>query len=260
MALNTIKSTLGKTILTYDDEQTTVQEAIRTALDSGVDFSYADFYRMDLSGTDFHGANLFSSNFREATANTCNFRETNLNNSNFDKGVACECDFYGASARMSSFFRTKLDKCVFAMADFSNSDLLEASFYKSVFCGCSFSDARNIPVFIPTYLPEGDFIGWVKVIGETESYIVKIKILKDSQRTRGVGDICRCDKALVLSIQDLDGNELDVEEIEYHDRTGTLVFKKWEVTECEYWYPGRWNDCQSGITFFIDRQSAVLYE
>jgi hypothetical protein len=260
MALKEIKSTLGKTILTYDDGQKTVQEAIREALDSGIDFSYADFYRMDLSGTDFHGANLFSSNFREATANTCNFRETNLNNSNFDKGVACECDFYGSSARMSSFFRTKLDKCVFAMTDLSNSDFLEASLRKSVFCGCPLSGVKNIPVFIPTYLPEGDFIGWVKVIGENENYIIKIKVLNDSKRTRGMGDICRCDKALVLSIQDLEGNELDVEEIEYHDRTGTMVFRKQEVVECEHWYPGRWDDCQSGITFFIDRQSAMLYE
>jgi hypothetical protein len=100
----------------------------------------------------------------------------------------------------------------------------------------------------------------VKVIGENESYIVKIKILNDSQRFRAVGDICRCDKALVLEIQDLEGNKLDIEEIEYHDKTSTLVFKVWEVTECEDWYPGRWADCKAGISFFVDRQSAVLYE
>lgn len=259
MALKTIKSTLGKTILTYDDEQTTVQEAIRTALDSGVDFSYADFYRMDLSGTDFHGANLFSANFREATAMTCNFRETTLNNSNFDKAVANESDFYGASLRMASFFRTKLWKTNFAYADFGHADLLEADFYKSTLCGAAFGDTRNMP-YVPTWLPVESFIGWVKVIGEGESYIVKIKILNDSQRTRGVGDICRCDKALVLEIQDLEGNKLDIEEIEYHDKWGTLVFHVWEVTESEEWYPGRWNDCKAGITFFIDRQSAVLFE
>ena len=232
MALKEIKTTLGKTILTYDDETTDLKTVIRNAVDEGVDLSYVDFYKQDVSGVDFHGANLFSANFREATAMTCNFRETTLNNSNFDKAVANESDFYGASLRMAN---------------------------KSTLCGAAFGDTRNMP-YIPTWLPVESFIGWVKVIGENENYIVKIKILNDSQRTRGVGDICRCDKALVLEIQDLEGTKLDIEEIEYHDRWGTLVFRVWEVTECEDWYPGRWNDCKAGITFFIDRQSAVLFE
>ena len=259
MAIIDIKTTLGKTIISYDDELTDLKTAVSEAVARGVDFSYADFYRKDVSGTNFKGANLFSANFREATAMTCNFRETTLNNSNFDKAVADESDFYGASLRMASFFRTKLWKTNFAWADFSNADLLEADFYKSTLCGAGFGQTRNMP-YIPTWLPVESFIGWVKVIGETESYIIKIKILNDSKRVRGVGDICRCNKALVLEIQNIEGEKLEIEEIEYHDKWGTLVFHVWEVTECEDWYPGRWNDCKAGITFFIDRQSAVLYE
>lgn len=259
MAIVDIKSTLGKTIISYDDTVTDLRTAVSDAVRNGVDFSYVDFYKVDVSGADFHGGNLFSANFREATAMTCNFRETNLNNSNFDKAVASESDFYGASMRMSSLFRTKLDKTNFSYADLGNADLLEADLRKSTLYGAGFGDAKNLP-YIPTWLPVESFIGWVKVVGEGESYIIKIKVLNDSQRTRGVGDICRCDKALVLEIQDLDGHKLDIEEIEYHDKYSTLVFKVWEVTECEEWYPGRWNDCKAGITFFIDRQSAVLYE
>lgn len=259
MAKIDIKTTLGETIFSYDDEVTDLKTAITEAAARGVDFSYVDFYKKDVSGACFRGANLFSANFREATAMTCNFRETNLNNSNFDKAVASESDFYGASLRMSSFFRTKLDRTNFGWADFSNADLLEANFYKSTLCGAGFSDTKNMP-YVPMWLPVESFIGWVKVIGENESYIVKIKILNESQRFRAVGDICRCDKALVLEIQDLEGNKLDIEEIEYHDKTSTLVFKVWEVTECEDWYPGRWADCKAGISFFVDRQSAVLYE
>jgi hypothetical protein len=259
MALKEIKTTLGRTILTYDDATTTLKEVINDAVSRGTDFSYADFYRMDVSGSNFRGANLFSANFREATAMTCNFRETTLNNSNFDEAVASESDFYGASMRMASFFHTKLDRTNFSYADFGHADLLGADFYKSTLCGAAFGDTKNMP-YVPTWLPVESFIGWVKVIGEDESYIVKIKILNESQRVRGVGDICRCDKALVLEIQDMEGTKLDIDEIEYHDKWGTLVFKVWEVTECEEWYPGRWNDCKAGITFFIDRHSAVLFE
>ena len=259
MALKKIKTILGQTILTYDDEIIDLKTAISEAVSRGVDFSYVDFYRQDVSGTDFHRANLFSANFREATAMTCNFRETTLNNANFDLAVADESDFYGSSLRMVSFFRTKLDKTNFSYADLGNSNLLEASLYKSTLYGAGLGDAKNIP-FIPTWLPVESFIGWVKVIGEEESYIVKIKILKDSKRTRGVGDICRCDKALVLEIQDIEGHRLEIQEIEYIDKHSVLVFKVGEITECEEWYPGRWNDCKAGITFFIDRQSAVLFE
>ncbi len=259
MAIIDIKTTLGKVIFSYDDEQTDLKTAISDAVSRGVDFSYVDFYRKDVSGACFRGANLFSANFREATAMTCNFRETTLNNSNFDKAVASESDFYGSSLRMASFFRTKLDRTNFSFADLSNADLLEADFYKSTLCGAGFGDTRNMP-YIPTWLPVESFIGWVKVLGEEESYIIKIKILNESQRVRGVGDVCRCDKALVLEIQDLEGHKLDIEEIVYIDRTGTLVFHVWEVTECEDWYPGRWADCKAGITFFIDRESAVRFD
>lgn len=259
MALIEIKTTLGRTLFTYDDEVEKLADAICRARLDGTDFSYADFYRKDVSGADFFGANLFSANFREAIADGCDFSETNLNNSNFDNAVASRSNFYGASLRMSSFFRTKLDRTNFGWADLSNSDLLEADIRKSTLCGACLSQAKNVP-YIPTWLPVESFIGWVKVVGETESYIVKIKILNDSKRFRGVGDICRCDKALVLEIQDPEGNKLDIDEIEYHDKYATLVFKVWEVTECEDWYPGRWNDCKSGITFFVDRESAVRHE
>ena len=259
MALQEIKSTLGKVLFTYDDEEMTLASAITKAAADGVDLSYVDLYRKDVSGANLHNTNLFSANFREATAMTCNFRECTLNNSNFDKAVASETDFYGSSLRMASFFRTDLRKTNFSYADLSSADLLEADFYKSTLCGAWFGNTKNMP-YIPTWLPVESFIGWVKVVGEEESYIVKIKILNESQRTRGVGDICRCDRALVLEIQDLEGHKLDIEEIEYHDKTSVLIFKVWEVTVCEDWYPGRWNDCKSGITFFIDRQSAVLYK
>lgn len=259
MALIQIKSTLGNVIYSRDVEDNTYKGTLVEAIEHGVDLSYADFYGKDVSGVNFRGCNLFSANFREATAMTCNFRETTLNNSNFDKAVASESDFYGSSLRMASFFRTKLDRTNFSYADLSSADLLEADFHKSTLCGAAFGNTRNMP-YIPTWLPEESFIGWTKVIGEDTSYIIKLKILKESQRFRGVGDICRCDKALVLEIQNVEGEKLDIEEIEYHDWKGTLVFHVWEVTECEDWYPGRWNDCAAGITFFVDRQSAVLYE
>ena len=48
MALKEIKTILGQTILTYDDEITDLKTAVSEAVSKGVDFSYADFYRQDV--------------------------------------------------------------------------------------------------------------------------------------------------------------------------------------------------------------------
>ena len=64
MAKIDIKTTLGETIFSYDDEVTDLKTAITEAAARGVDFSYVDFYKKDVSGACFRGANLFSANFR----------------------------------------------------------------------------------------------------------------------------------------------------------------------------------------------------
>ena len=64
---------------------------------------------------------------------------------------------------------------------------------------------KNMP-FIPTYLPDGEFIAWKKLPG----LIVKLKILEDSKRSRATGDKCRCDKCLVIEFQNQDGSKSDL--------------------------------------------------
>ena len=116
--------------------------------------------------------------------------------------------------------------------------------------------AKDVP-FIPLNLPEGEFIAYKKVYDGVD-YIVKLKILEDSKRSRATSDKCRCDKALVLEIQDIEGNKLDVTEItniNYEDCT----YKVGEVVEADSWDEDRFNECSHGIHFFLDRQSAVNY-
>lgn len=113
---------------------------------------------------------------------------------------------------------------------------------------------ENIP-FIPLDLPEGEFIAYKKI----KDVIVKLKILEDSKRSRATGDKCRCDKALVLELQDLYGKKLDVTEI-VNDNYATCTYKVGEIVEADKWDDNRWLECSHGIHFFLDRQNAVDYE
>ena len=112
---------------------------------------------------------------------------------------------------------------------------------------------KNMP-FIPTYLPDGEFIAWKKLPG----LIVKLKILEDSKRSRATGDKCRCDKALVLEFQNLDGSKSDLKTYT-NNSYAECTYTVGKMVKADKWDGNRWNECSNGIHFFIDRQSAVNY-
>ena len=101
---------------------------------------------------------------------------------------------------------------------------------------------------------EGSFIGWKKCDG----YIVKLKICEDAERSSSTSLKCRCSKAEVLEIQNIDGSIADITEIcSNHDKN--FIYKVGETVEVKDFDKCRWNECSNGIHFFIDRNMAVAY-
>ena len=114
--------------------------------------------------------------------------------------------------------------------------------------------AKEIP-FIPTYLPEGEFIAWKKL---SNGLIVKLKILEDSKRSRATGSKCRCDKAFVIEFQNQDGSKSDLKTFT-NKNYSECAYTVGEIVKADSWDENRWNECSHGIHFFIDRQRAVDY-
>ena len=144
-------------------------------------------------------------------------------------------------------------------ADLRTADLCGANLRYANLCGANLRDAnlcdaKNIP-FIPTYLPDGEFIGWKKL---PNGLIAKLKIFEDSKRSRATGDKCRCDKCLVLEFQNVDGSIADLKTYTSNEYT-ECTYTVGEVVYADKWDEDRWNECSHGIHFFIDRQSAVDY-
>ena len=137
-------------------------------------------------------------------------------------------------------------------ANLRGSDLICAELSGADLSGADLSGADGIPAICCP--EEGSFIGFKKA----GDYIVKILILDDAKRSSATSRKCRCSKAKVLSITELDGSETDVTEVE-SNYDSSFVYRIGETVEVPNFDDDRWNECAPGIHFFITRQEAVEY-
>ena len=137
-------------------------------------------------------------------------------------------------------------------ANLSYADLSCADLSCANLSCANLSCAKNIP-FIPYACPDfGAFIGYKKAQG----LIVELEILSDAKRVSATGRKCRCDKAKVLSIQNIDGTP-SVKTSVASDRDSNFIYKVGEIVTVDDFDENRWNECSTGIHFFINRQEAV---
>ena len=87
---------------------------------------------------------------------------------------------------------------------------------------------------------------------------VKLRITEDALRSSATSRKCRCSKAEVLSITNLDGSAADVDSCQ-SDHDYNFIYRVGCYVEVEDFDTNRWNECSTGIHFFITRQEAVNY-
>ena len=120
--------------------------------------------------------------------------------------------------------------------------------------GANLTRATNIP-FVPYACPsDGAFIGWKKV----NNCLVMLEIPEDARRCSCTSQKCRCDKAKVLGITNLDTNE-SVSEIKNTSYSTAVTYVVGEMVYPDSFDENRWNECSHGIHFFINKQNAIDY-
>ncbi len=112
-------------------------------------------------------------------------------------------------------------------------------------------DDLRCPISCPEY---GAFIGFKKANG----HIVRLQITEDAKRCSATSRKCRCSKAKVLAIENLDGTKSELTEIA-SDHDETFIYCVGEIVEVSDFCDNRWKECSQGIHFFITRQEAVNY-
>src|SRR5574344_1649064 len=240
-----IKSVFGNVLFEYEKENNTVKNTVEKAVESDANLCSAD-----LRGANLRSANLCSADLRGADLCSADLCSANLRGANLRSANLYGANLYGANLYGADLYGANLCGADLYGADLRDADLRDADLRDADLCG-----AKNTP-FIPTYLPDGEFIAWKKL---PNGLIAKLKILEDSKRSRSTSDKCRCDKCLVLEFQNMDGTKS--EETKYTSNNYVeCVYEVGKIVEADEWDEDRFNECSHGIHFFIDRQSAVNYK
>lgn len=165
--------------------------------------------------------------------------------------LAEDCD--GWQDMRANLQKTDLRGANIHGADLQVADLRWADLRGAGLQGANIDETTLIdfPIACPE---EGSFIGFKTASGK----IVKLQISEDALRSSATSRKCRCSKAKVLTIEELDRTPSKVSEVS-SDFNSNFVYKIGETVEVKDFDPNRWNECSMGIHFFITRQEAVDY-
>ena len=160
----------------------------------------------------------------------------------------------GANLNGANLDRANLDRASLDGANLYRANLNGANLYGANLYGASLYGATNIP-FIPFACPsDGSFIGWKKV----NNCLIMLEIPEDAKRCSCTSQKCRCDKAKVLGITNLDTNE-SVSELKNTSYFPAVTYVVGEMVYPDSFDENRWNECSHGIHFFINKQNAIDY-
>lgn len=153
--------------------------------------------------------------------------------------------------------RADLTKADLTGANLTKADLSWAYLSRANLTGAYLSGAKNIP-YIPMACPDsGAFIAWKKAGGKIGK-IVKLLIPEDARRSSATGRKCRCDKAVVIAIENLDGTAPGIVSVA-SNRDRNFIYTVGKTVSVPDFCEDRFQDCAAGIHFFINRQEAVEY-
>lgn len=216
----------------------------------------AGFYNCDIN-------NLRMSNciLEDATFVACKIKYLYFSHCNFAYSLFVNCilsnnEFYNDNLSSCKFTESNLEKCSFENVNLSGANIEKCELRNII--------TDNRTSFYNLQCPEeGSFIGFKKAYIIDENYceipvIVKLEITEDSLRSSANSRKCRCSKAKVLSISYLDGTECN-DKIANSAYDSSFTYKVGETLEIGNFNKDRWNECASGIHFFITREEAVNY-
>ena len=236
---------------------------LRSANLRGANLRSADLRIANLYGANLYGANLRSANLRGANLYGADLRIANLRGANLygaDLRIAnlrdadlrdadlCNANLYGANLYGADLRSANLRGANLRSADLRDVDLRNAKIADEV-------KWDMYTTFYPLQCPEtGSFIGYKKASG----HIVELEICADAKRSSATSRKCRCSKAKVLGITNLGGSASGLSEIG-SDYNKNFIYRIGETVEVPDFDDNRWNECATGIHFFITREEAVKY-
>lgn len=262
-----IKNIDGNVIFEYEKENNTIKDTVEEAVKQGVslchvylryaDLRCANLRYADLRCADLSYASLSTVNLSYADLSYANISNADLSYANLSYANISDAYLRYASLSYANLCGANLDDADFNCAYLNHADLKDANFINAVIIRANFNNAKNIPYFPIACPSEGSFIAWKKIIDDEKSYLVKLEIPEDAKRCSATTNKCRCSKAKVLEIKNLESGECINKVINYN-RLGT-IYKVGEMVYPDSFDENRWNECSHGIHFFINKEDAINY-
>ena len=232
----------------YDDDGNMKIQGV-TIEESDDVFKNATLHRSEFVNCIFNNISIIYCGLRCARFINCTFNNCYISCSDITDSKFIKCDFNNVEFNKCSMDSSVFDDCYFTKSKIDNYYSFTIVDYDG-----DFTYAFSCPT-------EGSFIGWKKAKLKYQFYIVKLLIPEDAKRLSGTGHKCRCDKAVVLDIQDLNGNSVsDCIKTVYSRFNSLFKYRVGSTVIADDFDENRFNECSYGIHFFIDRQEAVDYK
>ena len=241
-----------------------------------INLSGADLELADLSRVNLKSANLRNSNLNNSDLMGADLTDADLNYSDLN-GVDLRCAvLIGAKLNGVDLTSAKLNGADLNGADLTGADLTVAKLNGTILmnvklngANLNFADLTGVKLsgadlenvkynsktsFFAMQCPEkGSFVGYKRA----DNKIVELLITEDSKRSSATTRKCRCSKAKVLSITNIENTEEYNEVVSNFDNN--FIYRVGKTVEVKDFDDDRWNECSTGIHFFITRDEAVMY-
>ncbi len=208
------------------------------------DLGWTNLSNMDLSHVNLFAANLDyaileNSDLSYSDFSRANFSCANLKNANLSYAILGHANFLDACLTDANLKCTYLNNTILI-----NTNLNGVQYKTKLF---------------PLQCPEkGSFIGYKSAITERGRIgVVELLIPEDAKRSSATSRKCRCSKAKVLSITSNDGAVNYSLAHSVFDEN--FIYQVGKTVEVKNFDENRWDECSTGIHFFITRSEAASY-
>lgn len=217
-------------------------------------FYNCNMNKMRISHCDMSLTYFSLSNMRRIFFENCNFLDMDFIESNLRNARFLECKLVNVNLISSNLSNAKIIDC-----ELKNIRVNSYTSFYSLQCPeeGSFIGFKKANIFVPDTL--GDYTVTNMNIGSPHPVIIKLQITEDSLRSSATSRKCRCSKVKVLSISYLDGTECSEGTIAHSQTDFDFTYKVGDVLEVKDFNEDRWEECATGIHFFITREEAVNY-
>ena len=172
-------------------------------------------------------------------------------------------DLWYANLSRANLHEANLSGANLRIADLRGADLNEANLSGANLSGANLSGAdlsgaKHVPYIYMVCPEEGAFIGWKKAEISEKQMVVKLSIPASAKRLSSTSRKCRCNKAKVLEIYNLDGTVAEEREC-YSSYDKNFIYEVGKTVKVDDFNEDRWKECTQGIHFFMNRQEAINY-